>query len=87
MTLSEIVAEAKAKSFSDPSGASDEEALGLVVARYCGWDDRITDVVISAYEDANFHAWAELAEATRGLTPSQVRTLVTEANSMALLNG
>ena len=45
----------KAKAFVDGYEATDEEALGLVVSKFCKWDAlSITKVAAEAYEDANF---------------------------------
>ena len=40
--------------------ATDAECLGLALASYLEWDTRIIIACISALEDANFHAAAEV---------------------------
>tara|TARA_R100001510_G_C7651316_1_gene208975 strand:+ start:1830 stop:2117 length:288 start_codon:yes stop_codon:yes gene_type:complete len=53
--LPTLLAAIKEKSFVDGYEATDEEALGLVVSKFCKWDAlSITQVAAEAYEDANF---------------------------------
>jgi len=73
--LAVIVQDQKTDSFTDPASASGTDALGLVIAHYCSWDSSIIDVFMAALEDANFHAFYELIEATRDLEPDQIRAL------------
>ena len=46
----------KKQSFIEPDKATDQEAAGLLLARYFKWDGvKILEAAYSALEDANFH--------------------------------
>ena len=56
----------KAKAFVNE--ATDEEALGLVVSKFCKWDSlAITQVAAEAYEDSNFDDLAHDVKTTWAL--------------------
>lgn len=58
--LSALVEAQKQASFTDPSTASDEEALGILLANHLEWDGAaILRVTEAALEDANFHTESE----------------------------
>jgi hypothetical protein len=68
MTLSDLIEAQKRDSFTDPSSATDEDALGILISQHFKWDgEAILRVAESALEDANFHteaaAVAEMREA------------------------
>ena len=50
--------------FTYPDQASDEAALGILLARYFDWDgEAIFKVAQAAFEDSNFHTFNEAFEA------------------------
>lgn len=56
--------EQKQASFTHPDQASDEAALGILIARYFDWDgDAIFKAAQAAFEDSNFHTFNEAFEA------------------------
>ncbi len=58
-----LIKEQKQTSFVDHKRATDEEALGILISRFCEWDGQaIFEVTKAAFEDANFHTWVELLE-------------------------
>lgn len=60
MTLKNLIEQRKQESFTDPSQASDEEALGILVSSYFEWDGlAIMRTFGEALTDANFHSEAE----------------------------
>ena len=63
-TLDVLVHEQKQASFTHPDQASDEAALGILIARYFDWDgDAIFKAAQAAFEDSNFHTFNETFEA------------------------
>lgn len=70
MSLAEIITEQKLSSFTDPSTATDAEALGIAIASHFHWDGlAIMRTFAAALEDANFHTesavvsgWVEAEE-------------------------
>tara|TARA_R110000751_G_scaffold292194_1_gene399497 strand:- start:443 stop:721 length:279 start_codon:yes stop_codon:yes gene_type:complete len=62
----------KQKAFVKGYKATDEEALGLVVSKFCKWDaEAITEVAAEAFIDANFDDLAEdVRKATRYMEKS-----------------
>lgn len=62
-SLQTLIDQRKSEAFVDPSGASDEDALGLLISVHFEWDGvSILKTAISALEDANFHTEAALIE-------------------------
>ncbi len=64
-----LVMEQKKRSFNKPEKATDEDALGIMVANYCEWDgNKLKKVIYAMLEDANFHTlnaqFKELCEPT-----------------------
>ena len=60
-----ILSEIKKVSFVDDYDASDEEAFGLMMSKYFGWDGyAIAEAAGNALEDANFHGWAKILRDT-----------------------
>ena len=58
-TLDALIQEQKHRSFTDPAKASDEDALGIVIAHHFEWDGHaILRTAAAALEDANFHGEA-----------------------------
>jgi hypothetical protein len=56
MTLADLIEAQKYESFTEPDKATDEEALGILIARHLGWDgDAILLVAEEALTEANFH--------------------------------
>jgi hypothetical protein len=54
-----LIEQQKRMSFTDPAAASDEKALGKLLAMFCTWDgDALLRVLIHALTDANFEATA-----------------------------
>lgn len=46
----------KLEAFTNPAEASDEDALGIALAKWSEWNgDAIAEVFFAALEDANFH--------------------------------
>lgn len=62
----------KQKAFVKGYEATDAEALGLVVSKFCKWDaEAITEVAAEAFEDANFDSLAnDVRKATRYMEQS-----------------
>jgi hypothetical protein len=55
-TLQDLINDKKQSAFRFPDTASDEEALGLLIAKHYRWDGgRILSALQYALEDANFH--------------------------------
>jgi hypothetical protein len=64
--LKALIEQQKQESFTDPSTATDEDALGILVARHFEWDgEAILRTFEEALTDANFHAEAEKVAAVR----------------------
>lgn len=60
--LQALIEERKRRSFTDPSQASDEEALGILISQHFQWDGyAIIRTFAEALTDANFHTEAEQA--------------------------
>lgn len=60
-TLTQIIDDQKHESFTDPSQATQEEALGIAIAHHFHWDGlAILRVAEAALEDANFHTESAL---------------------------
>lgn len=54
--LQPLVKEVRNEVFINPENATDEEALGILLAKYLDWDGyKIKEVAEFAFEDANFH--------------------------------
>ena len=53
--LKVLVEQKKKEAFIEPNKATDEEALGILIATYFEWDSRIIRCFLEALEDANFH--------------------------------
>jgi hypothetical protein len=52
--LNELIPQVKAICFTNTADATDEEALGIIVSKYCEWDSiAIEEVTRAAYEDSN----------------------------------
>ena len=63
MTIKQLIEEQKKKSFTDPSTASDQEALGILISQYFKWDGKkIFETSYNAFEDSNFHSFNEQFE-------------------------
>lgn len=59
-SLAACVAVQREISFTDPSTADPEDALGILIAKHLQWDGHaILRVAFWALEDANFHSEAE----------------------------
>ena len=59
----------KDKAFVEHYEATDEEALGLVVSKFCKWNAiAITEVAVEAYEDSGYDDLAR--HVRRGLNPN-----------------
>ena len=55
-TLEIAIEMQKNESYTYPAIAKDHDALGVMVAHYCGWSsDKLRKVIYSMLEDANFH--------------------------------
>jgi hypothetical protein len=62
--LAELIETQKHESFTDPSQASDMEALGILIAKHVSWNGQeIVQAFLSALEDANFHSFHEVVTA------------------------
>ncbi len=58
--LKELIRDKKLSAFVQDYCASDQEALGLLIAQYFEWDGiHILETLKCALEDANFHSEAE----------------------------
>ena len=53
--LRDLVIEQRNESFTNPSDVDNLDALGILVAKFCGGSDDILKVFYYALEDANFH--------------------------------
>lgn len=51
------------------------QELGEELASALDWDSRIIDAAIAAFEEANFHAWAELLDRVKNFSPAEVRAI------------
>ncbi len=61
--LAELIDAQKRQSFTDPSKARDEDALGILISQHFEWDGlAIMLVARAALEDANFHTEAAIIE-------------------------
>ena len=61
--LKKLIEEQKEKSFTDPSQASDCDALGIMISQYLKWDgNEIFKTCYNAFEDANYHSLNEKFE-------------------------
>ena len=61
--LNELIQKQKKESFGDPSKATDQEALGIMISQYFQWDgQQIFDCAYNAFEDSNFHSFNEKFE-------------------------
>jgi hypothetical protein len=59
-----IIQENKSTAFMSGYAAQDQEALGLLIARYFDWDGvAILETLYNALEDANFHTENQVIEA------------------------
>lgn len=57
-SLLKIINETKIRCFTNPEKATDEEALALIVSKFCGYNgQKIFDVLYNAFEDSNFHSF------------------------------
>jgi hypothetical protein len=66
----------KQESFNDPSSASDEEALGILITHHFSWNgDAILQVAGAELEDANFHTEAERVDEMRKRARMSTRQL------------
>lgn len=55
--LKTLIERKKSEAFHSPEGASDEDALGILIAAYFEWDGAaIMRTAARALEDANFHS-------------------------------
>ena len=62
--LRKLVDEQRAWSFRPGADVSDEKVLGVLIARYLGFDgDAIIEAAVAALVDANFHAEAARVQA------------------------
>lgn len=63
-----ILAGIKQESFVEGYNATDQEAMGLLISRFFGWNgEAIMDTAAYALEDANFHTesgelWAKIGK-------------------------
>ena len=56
MTLKQLIQDKKNTAFVGDYNASDDEALGLLIAQYFAWNgEQIFRTMFYAMEDANFH--------------------------------
>tara|TARA_Y100000114_G_scaffold112443_1_gene106222 strand:+ start:3667 stop:3906 length:240 start_codon:yes stop_codon:yes gene_type:complete len=54
--LKKIINDTKKVAFTNPELATDEDALGLIVSKLCGYNGhKIFNVLYSAFEDSNYH--------------------------------
>jgi hypothetical protein len=61
--LQQLIESQKQASFIDPSTASDDEALGILVSNHYEWDGiGIMRAFAAALEDANFHTNARMID-------------------------
>lgn len=61
--LNELIQKQKKENFGDPSKATDQEALGIMISQYFQWDgQQIFDCAYNAFEDSNFHSFNEKFE-------------------------
>ncbi len=59
--LKDLIIQQKLQSFTDPSKATDLEALGIMISQYCEWSGvDILQVTYFALEDSNFHTENEI---------------------------
>lgn len=69
--LKKIINDTKKVAFTNPEQATDEEALGLIVSKFCGYNgQKIFDVLYNAFEDSNFHSFNSKMEQTWNETES-----------------
>ena len=48
----------KETSFTDPTMATDEDALGILISQFSKWDgQKIFHTAFQAFEDSNFHSF------------------------------
>lgn len=69
--LKKLIEEGKKEFFTAEyqDKATDEEALGMIVAKYFTWDSRIITCFLEALEDANFHDLrGQIEELTKNIT-------------------
>ena len=56
--LKKLIEEQKKQSFTDPSQATDCDALGIMISQYLEWNgDQIFKVSYNAFEDSNYHSF------------------------------
>ena len=61
--MPQLITAVKEKAFVNGDKASDAEALGLIVSKFCEWDrGDILNVTCEALEDSNFHDDVEAIE-------------------------
>lgn len=62
--LGKLIRRQKETSFIDPTTATDEKALGIMVSQFTSWDGAaILRIAAEALVDANFHSEAEKLQA------------------------
>lgn len=63
--LAALIQDQKRESFYDPEQQSDEEGLGILIAKWAGWDgEPIVAAFVAALEEANYSTLAgEVKEA------------------------
>lgn len=63
--IKDILVSIKESVFVEGYRASDEEAFGIMMAQYFGWDGyAIAEASGNALEEANFHGWAKILRDT-----------------------
>jgi len=61
--MPQLITAVKEKAFVNGDKASDAEALGLIVSKFCEWErGSILNVACEALEDSNFHDDVEAIE-------------------------
>lgn len=65
--LDQAVKKMKQIAFTRPSGATDEDALGILVSKFTKWDGQgIFNVAYNAFEDSNWHTFNKKFETIWG---------------------
>ncbi len=57
--LKKVIEAIRHDTFGGDLSISDEQCLGVAIARYVQWDGRIVSTCAHALEEANFHTLAE----------------------------
>jgi hypothetical protein len=67
--LNELIQAQKQESFTDPSAASDADALGILISQHFEWDViQVAKTAAAALEDSNWHSLAStIGEAIKAL--------------------